>query len=136
MSEDTPESETPRCARYSRASWSGSSASSASIRADTATASVPRWVFANSRTARPCGDVDDVLVLEAAHDLDDRVDLADVLEELVAEPLALGRALDEAGDVHELDRRRDDALGLRELRERLEPGVGDRDDADVRLDRA
>ena len=35
------------------------------------------------------GDVDDVLVLEAAHDLDDRVHLADVLEELVAEALAL-----------------------------------------------
>ena len=51
------------------------------------------------------GDVDDVLVLEAAHDLDDRVDLADVLEELVAEALALGGALDQAGDVHELDRR-------------------------------
>ena len=51
----------------------------------------------SSRCRRPGssvpGDVDDVLVLEAAHDLDDRVDLADVLEELVAEALALRRAL-------------------------------------------
>ena len=33
--------------------------------------------------------MDDVRVLEAAHDLHDRVDLADVGEELVAEPFAL-----------------------------------------------
>ena len=53
-------------------------------------------------------DVHDVLVVEAAHHVDDRVGLADVAEELVAEALALGGALHEAGDVDELDRRRDD----------------------------
>ena len=52
------------------------------------------------------GDVDDVVVLEAAHHVGDRVDLADVGEELVAEALALRRAGDEAGDVDELDRGR------------------------------
>ena len=55
------------------------------------------------------GDVDDVLVVEAAHDVDDRVGLADVGEELVAEAFALRRAGDEAGDVDELDDRRHDA---------------------------
>ena len=35
------------------------------------------------------GDVDHVLVVEAAHDVDDRVGLADVGEELVAQALAL-----------------------------------------------
>ena len=84
----------------------------------------------------PAGDVGDVRVLEAAHDLDDRVDLADVLEELVAQTLSLSRRLDQAGDVHELDGRRDDPRGLRDPGERLEPLVGHRDDADVRLDRA
>ncbi len=38
-------------------------------------------------------DVDDVLVLEAADDVDDGVHLADVGEELVAQPLALAGAL-------------------------------------------
>ena len=41
-------------------------------------------------------DVDDVRVLEAAHDVDDGVDLADVGQKLVAQPLALGGARDEA----------------------------------------
>src|SRR5690606_26869184 len=44
-------------------------------------------------------DVDDVLVLEAADDVRDRVDLADVGQELIAEALALRGATDEAGDV-------------------------------------
>ena len=57
-------------------------------------------------------DVMDVRILEAAHHLDDGVDLADVGEELVAEPLALARALHQAGDVHELDGGRDDDVGL------------------------
>ena len=56
------------------------------------------------------GDVHDVVVLEAAHDVRDRIGLADVRQELVAETFALGRAGDQAGDVDELDRRRQDAL--------------------------
>ena len=58
----------------------------------------------------PALDVGDVAALEAAQDVDDRVDLADVGEELVAEAFALGRAADQAGDVDELD------LGLDLLR--------------------
>ena len=79
-------------------------------------------------------DVDDVLVLEAADDLYHGVGLADVGEELVAEPLALRRAADEPGDVHELDRRGDDGRRLDYLCQRFEPLVGDGDDADVGLD--
>ena len=56
-------------------------------------------------------DVDDVVVLEAADDVRDRVGLADVREELVAEALALGCAAHEAGDVDEVDRRGDDRFG-------------------------
>ena len=48
-------------------------------------------------------DVHDVVVLEAAHDVRDRVGLADVGEELVAEALALRRARDQPRDVDELD---------------------------------
>ena len=82
------------------------------------------------------GDVDHVLAVEAAHHVDDRVGLADVGEELVAEALALGRAGDEAGDVDELDHRRNDALGLDDRRQRCKPGIRQFDDADVGLDRA
>jgi hypothetical protein len=46
--------------------------------------------------------VDDVLVLEAAHHVDDGIGLADVAEELVAQALALAGAGHQAGDVHEL----------------------------------
>ena len=46
----------------------------------------------------------------------ERVGLADVGQELVAEPLALVRAGDEPGDVVEVDRVRDDVRGADRLR--------------------
>ncbi len=81
-------------------------------------------------------DVHDVRVLEAARDLHDRVDLADVRQELVAEPLALVRAAHEARDVDEVDRGRHDALGVHHGVERGEARIRHGHDADVRLDRA
>ena len=56
--------------------------------------------------------MDDVLVLEAAYDVRDGVGLTDVLEELVAETLALGGALDESRDVDELHGGGHDLLGV------------------------
>jgi hypothetical protein len=82
------------------------------------------------------GDVDDVAALEAPHDFHDRVHFPDVLEKFVPEPLPARRALDEPGDVDELDGRGNDLRGPPDLRQRLEPGVRDSDDADVRLDGA
>ena len=58
----------------------------------------------------PALDMGDVAVLEAAQHVDDRVDLADIAEELVAEPLALRGAAHQPGDVDELE------LGLDHLR--------------------
>ena len=81
-------------------------------------------------------DVDDVRVLEAADDLDDRVHLADVGEELVAQPFAGSRPLDEAGDVDQLDGGRHEGGRSRDRRDRLQALVGNRDDADIRLDGA
>ena len=64
----------------------------------------------------------DVGILEAAHHVNDRVDFADVGQELVAQPFALAGALDQAGDVQELDRRRArSARGSRCSRQRVEP---------------
>ena len=79
-------------------------------------------------------DVRDVVVDEAADDVCDRVHLANVGEELVTEALPLRRPSDEPGDVHEANDGGYFALRLEQRRERLEPRVGHRDDADVRLD--
>ena len=81
-------------------------------------------------------DVDDVVVLEAPDDMEYRVALADVREELVSEALALGRTLDETGDVGELDRRAYYLLRAYDLRKRLKPRVCDFDNGGVGLDRA
>ena len=79
-------------------------------------------------------DVLDVVVLEAADDVHDGVHLADVGEELVAESFALAGALDQPGDVDELDRGGDGGLGFDQGGEGVEPGVGDGDDAGVGVD--
>ena len=80
-------------------------------------------------------DVDDVGVGEDPDHLADRVALADVGEELVAETGALARTLDDARDVDEGHRRGQDPLAAEDAREHLEPVVRYADDADVRLDR-
>jgi hypothetical protein len=80
-------------------------------------------------------DVRDVAVGEAAHHLRDRVGLADVGEELIAEPLALTRAAHDSGDVDERHRRGKDLLRSEDLREAVQARIRKLDDADVRLDR-
>ena len=62
--------------------------------------------------------MDDAVVLVGAHDMDDRVGLADVREELVAEPLALVRAAHEPRDVVEVDRVVDDLRRAERLGDR------------------
>ena len=90
----------------------------------------------SARRADLAVDVHDVAVLERAHDLADRVGLADVGEELVAQPLPLGRAAHDAGDVDEATPWPGRIFSRAEdLGERAEPRVRQRDDADVGLDR-
>ena len=81
-------------------------------------------------------DVRDVGVLEAAQNVNDRVHLADVGEELVAQAFALRGAAHQAGDIHELQARRHDLRRLADARQRIEPRIGNGDHADIRLDRA
>ena len=81
-------------------------------------------------------DMGDVAVLETAHDMGDRVAFADGGEKLVAEPLALRGAAHQAGDVDEGQARRDDLLRVGDARQNLQPRIGHRDVADVRLDGA
>ena len=78
-------------------------------------------------------DVDNLAVLKAAHHMDDGVHLADVGEEFVAQALALGSALDQAGDVHKLDDRRGDLVRIVHLGQLVQAVVRDGDGADVGL---
>jgi len=65
-----------------------------------------------------------LFVLEAAHHVNDGVDLPDLREKLIAESLPLGGSLDEACDVDELDGRRDRLGGVSKLRDARQPLVG------------
>ncbi len=81
-------------------------------------------------------DMGDVAVLEAAQDMGDRLDLADMGEELVAETLALRGAAHQAGDVDEFELGRHDLRRLAELRQDVEPRIRHGDAPDIGLDRA
>ena len=79
--------------------------------------------------------VNHALVAVGAHDVHERVRLADVREEAVAETLALVRSRDEAGDVVEVDRVPHDLRRADGARNLLEALVAHRHDRDVGLDR-
>ncbi len=80
--------------------------------------------------------VQHILIVKAPHHLHDGVDLADVRQELVAEPFPVAGALDQAGDVHELDRGGDHHLGPGDPLQLGKPGIRHGDDADVGVDGA
>ena len=79
-------------------------------------------------------DVDDIVIGEDPDHLTDGVALADVSQELVAQPGALGCALDDPGDVDEGHRSRQDPFGSEHLGQSRQSGVGQRDHSLVRLD--
>ena len=81
-------------------------------------------------------DVHDVGILERANHVHHGIDFPDLREELIAEALALRGALDQAGDVHELHDCGHLFLGFDDRVEPLEPGIGNFDNADIRLDSA
>lgn len=66
----------------------------------------------------------DVIVFETAQHMNDRVGFADIRKELVAETLAFRSALDQSGDVHDLDGSRDHLLRIIDLGEVDQPFVG------------
>ena len=73
-------------------------------------------------------------VVKAAHHVDDGVGGPDVGEELIAQSLALGGALDQSGDVYEFDDGGSEFLGLMHVPEPGEPLVGDGDDSHIGVD--
>ena len=80
-------------------------------------------------------DMDDVRIGEGAEHLADGVGLADVGEELVAEPGAFAGPFDDARDIDEGHRRRHLPLRAEDLRENGEPRVRYFNDTGVGLDR-
>ena len=64
-----------------------------------------------------------ITVFETAHDVDDGVNLSDVAEELVAQPLAFAGAFHQTRDVHKGDLRGNNFLGPRQLGQRRQPTV-------------
>ena len=79
-------------------------------------------------------DMHDVVILECAQHLADRIGLANVREELVAETGTLARALHDAGDVDEGHRSRKLALGTEDLGQLSEAGIRNADHTGVGLD--
>ena len=76
---------------------------------------------------------DDVVILEAAHNVDYGVGLANIGEELVPQPFALRSTLHQTGDVHELNHRRQGSLGQHDFGQLCEAHVGYLHHADVRF---
>jgi len=58
------------------------------------------------------GDVMDFATFKTANNLDDRVNLTNVAQKLIAQTLSLACSLNEAGDINEFDRSRYDAVGF------------------------
>ena len=80
--------------------------------------------------------VDDVFVVETAHDVHDSVGFADIGKEFIPEALALTRAAYQSGDVDELHDGGGLFQRLIEGRQRVETGVGHGDNARIRFDGA
>ena len=66
-----------------------------------------------------------VVVVEAPQHVDDGIRLADVGKEFIAQSLAFACALDQSGDVHNLDRRRHNPARMHQLRQFVETVVRD-----------
>jgi len=76
-----------------------------------------------------------VVVFEAPHDHHDGVGFPNVRQKGVAQALSARRAAHQAGDVDEAHRRVDELVGPADVREHFDPRIGDRNLADVGLDR-
>ena len=78
----------------------------------------------------------DIIILKAADDVDDSINLANMSKEFIPETLAAVRTANKTRYIDEFDRCRDKALWVIHLIEHIKPVVGNIYDADIRLDRA
>jgi len=79
--------------------------------------------------------VGDVVIPEDPGHLADRVGLTDVGEELVAHAFTFGGSAHDSGDVHELDRGRQDLLRAVDRGEFFQPWIGHSYHSDIWFDR-
>ena len=82
------------------------------------------------------GNMDHIGVFEAAHDVGDGIGFADIGEEFVAQPLTLGCARNQAGDIDKLHHRRQRPLRLYQRGKLPQSRIGHLDNADVGFDSA
>src|SRR5699024_6374630 len=78
-------------------------------------------------------NVDDILIRERTHDLTDGIGFADIREEGVAHAFAFRCALNDAGDIHEGNRRRQDALGAENFSKTSQARIRQFNQADIGL---
>jgi hypothetical protein len=80
--------------------------------------------------------MDDVVVVKAAHHMDNGIGHADVAQKFVAQALSPTGPLHQAGDVHKLDDRRGGLFRVVHLGQPVQTGVGDGHHAHVGVDGA
>ncbi len=80
--------------------------------------------------------MDDVLIFEAAHHVNDGIHPTDVPQELVPQTLALAGPLHQAGDIQDLDGGGEDPFGIDEFSDPVHAGIGNLDDTHIGIDSA
>ena len=80
--------------------------------------------------------VDDILVLKAAHDMHNRIDLSDIGQKLVAQSFAFGSSLHQSCDVHKFDDRRSHLCRMIQVGEQLQTLIRYRNHSDIRINGA
>ena len=78
----------------------------------------------------------DIAVFEAAQDIDDGIDFADVGEELIAKPLAFACTADQSGDIDEFELGGDDGGRTGDGGELVDTIIRHGNAADIRLNGA
>ena len=79
--------------------------------------------------------MDDIAVLEAAHYMNDRVYFTNISEELVSQAFTFRSALDQTGNINELNDSRCNLLGMIHFTQKANSLIRDRYNADVRVNR-
>jgi hypothetical protein len=75
-----------------------------------------------------------IFILKTAHNMRDRVSLADIRQKLITQTLTLGGTCDQSGNIHEFDDSRQAPFRLDDLRQGLHTRIGHFNYAGIGLD--
>ena len=81
-------------------------------------------------------DMMNIGTLKATHHLHDGIDFANMTEELVSQTFSGARTFDQTGDIHELNRRRDNFLRTRKSGQHFQARIGHGHDPEIRINGA